>query len=108
MDWEWWLQKLLYALPNALPWIFGGLACVGVLSFGPIGRAFVRRLKRGDEEAERLNAVHEDLALLRNELGEVLERLDYAERLVSRGHNAGDQLARPASLDVEERVPTPT
>jgi hypothetical protein len=108
MNWNWWLMQFLYALPDALPWIFGGLAGVGMVSFGPIGRAFVRRLKRGDVEAELLPAVLEELTLVRGELGEVLERLDYAERLVSRGHNAEVGPVLPVSLDVEERVQTPT
>ena len=74
-----------------------GAAAVALL-FGPIGSALARRIggrpEPGDAHAEieeigsRVTAEVDDL---RNRLGEVEERLDFAERLLARGGQA-DQL----------------
>ena len=74
-----------------------GFAALGV-TFGPIGAALGRRIggrpEPGDAHAEieeigsRVTAEVDDL---RNRLGEVEERLDFAERLLARGGQA-DQL----------------
>jgi hypothetical protein len=107
MNWEWYWAQFLYALPATLPWILGGLAGVAMVSFGPVGRALTHRLRRGAEEAERLESVLEELTLLRGELGEVLERLDYATRpALSDGLSAGDP-ALPRSTDSEKAASTP-
>jgi hypothetical protein len=107
MNWEWYWTQILYALPDALPWILGGLAGIAMVSFGPLGRALTHRLRRGAEEAERLEGVLEELTLLRGELGEVLERLDYAGRPALRGGPLSGDPALPPSADSEEAVATP-
>jgi len=72
-SWVW--QQLLAHFVNAAPWLvglFGGLALV---SFGPLGSAIRARLTGArPHEDERLDAIAADLA-------QVLERLDYLERL---------------------------
>ena len=58
-------------------------------AFSPLGRAFARRIageKPAVEEAPILaevDALREELHGLRQELGDVQERLDFAERLLS-------------------------
>ena len=71
-----------------------GFAALG-LTFGPIGAALGRRIsgrsEPGDAHAEieemsaRVTAEVDDL---RNQLAEVEERLDFAERLLARGEPA--------------------
>jgi hypothetical protein len=68
-------QQLLVHFIDAAPWLvglFGGLALV---SFGPLGAAIRARLK-GSSRAndDRLDTIAADVA-------QVLERLDYLERL---------------------------
>jgi hypothetical protein len=74
-----------------------GAAAVGLL-FGPIGSALGRRIaglpQPGDTHAEieEIRArVTEEVDDLRNRLGEVEERLDFAERLLAHGRQT-DQL----------------
>lgn len=67
--------------------LFGGGALVGI-SFSPIGRAIARRMGGKDEAAEsqalaEVDALREEVQALRGELGEVHERLDFAERLLA-------------------------
>ena len=68
-----------------------GAAAVGLL-FGPIGSALARRLAgrpepgNAHDEMEEIRArVTEEVDDLRNRLGEVEERLDFAERLLANG-----------------------
>ena len=68
-----------------------GAAAVGLL-FGPIGSAVARRIVGRSEpddahaEIEEIRArVTEEVDDLRNRLGEVEERLDFAERLLANG-----------------------
>ena len=107
MNWEWYWAQFLYALPATLPWILGGLGAVAMVSFGPVGRALTHRLRRGAEEADRLEGVLEELTLLRGELGEVLERLDYARRPALGDGLAAGNSALPPSADSEEAIETP-
>lgn len=71
--------------------IFGGGAAVGI-SFSPIGRAFAARIRGqsvGDAEevkgalAEHRDALQAELDNVRHELGELAERMDFAERLLA-------------------------
>jgi len=71
-----------------------GAAAVGLL-FGPIGSALARRIagrpEPGDtrREIEEIGAgITEEVDDLRNRLGEVEERLDFAERLPAHGGQA--------------------
>ena len=66
--------------------LFGGGALVGI-SYSPIGNAIADWVRHGKSPlpaAEPDPAVYEELDHLRAELGEVQERLDFAERLLAK------------------------
>lgn len=76
----------------AIVLIFGGGAMF-LLAISPIGRAVADRIRSGrpapgDESVRHLQetqqAILDDLESVRQELGEVQERLDFAERLLAR------------------------
>jgi hypothetical protein len=76
--WIW--QQLIAHFVSAAPWlvgVFGGLALV---NFGPLGRALRARLmgSRSADEDQRLDGIASDVA-------QVLERLDYLERISVQG-----------------------
>jgi hypothetical protein len=74
--------------------LFGGGALVGI-SFSPIGRAIARRIGGAKDEAAEsqvlaeVDAVREELTGVKAELGEVQERLDFAERLLAQAREKG-------------------
>lgn len=105
MTWSYiWTHFLLNLLP-ALPWIVGGVAGLSVISFGPLGRALAQRLRHGTEDQA---AILDEMAAVRGELGEVLERLDYTERLLSRAGILEDGPALPNSGQGASRYETPS
>ena len=73
--------------------LFGGGAVVAV-SFSPIGRALAERIRgksagTGSDEiraelADHKQAVADEVESVRRELGELAERLDFAERLLAK------------------------
>ena len=79
-----------------------GLAALGFF-FGPIGKALGARisggkarrpgdgLTTGEMAAERLSALEDRIAELESERGQLEERLEFAERLLSRGDDARAQ-----------------
>ncbi|KPJ85945.1 MAG: hypothetical protein AMS18_15945 [Gemmatimonas sp. SG8_17] len=83
----------------AITLIFGG-GTLFLLSVSPIGRAIAERIKSGSigPAKETLNhleesqiAVMEELDLIRQELSEVQERVDFTERLLAKQRDP-DQL----------------
>lgn len=92
--------------------LFGGATLV-LLSMSPIGRAIAHRIKggsisKGDEVLQRLeetqNAVLDELDALRQEITDVQERLDFAERLLARHREPaqlGDGKGPPLANDVQ-------
>ena len=76
----------------AIIFLFGGMTAVG-LGFSPIGRALAERIRGktaipGTEElraelAEQQQAQVEELQQLRQEVADLAERLDFAERLLA-------------------------
>ncbi len=71
----------------AITFLFGGGALVGI-SFSPIGRALADRLRHGKVplEAPQVDpAIYEELDQLRTEMSELQERVDFTERLLSKG-----------------------
>ncbi len=59
-----------------------------LLSFSPLGRALAERIRHGRQPLpapEPDEALYEEVDRLRLELGEIHERLDFAERLLARG-----------------------
>lgn len=88
--------------------LFGGGTCI-FLAFSPVGRAFAERVRRsgGAGMPEDIRAeldqvrseVAADLQQLRTEVGELSERMDFAERLLARQREAGapERIAPPKS-----------
>jgi hypothetical protein len=75
----------------AIIFLFGGAASVGI-AFSPIGRAVAARIRgqaAGDAEdvrgalAEHRESLQGELDGVRRELGELGERMDFAERLLA-------------------------
>jgi hypothetical protein len=69
--------------------IMGGL---WMISRGPVGRAYGRRISGGPEQVEvqqQLAHLTDEVARLSQELSETQERLDFAERLLTRGRDGG-------------------
>lgn len=76
----------------AIIFIFGGMTLIG-LGFSPIGRAFAERIRGktalpGAEEmraelAEQREEHAQELERVRQEVAELAERLDFAERLLA-------------------------
>jgi hypothetical protein len=68
----------------AIVFIFGGGSLIG-LSFTPLGRAIADRIRHGamPAAAEPDPAVYEELDHMRQEMAELQERVDFAERLLA-------------------------
>ena len=64
--------------------IFGGGTAV-LLAFSPVGRAFADRIRHGPTPAalEPDPAVYDELERMRQEMGELAERVDFTERLLA-------------------------
>lgn len=78
----------------AITFLFGGGTLV-LLSFSPLGKALAERIRHGKQPlpAPEIDpALYEEVDLLRAELGEIHERLDFTERLL-----ASDKSGRPAA-----------
>ena len=79
----------------ALILIFGGGAAVAI-AFSPIGRAIAERIRGRAagaealraEVAEHREALSQDLQALHQEVSELAERVDFAERLLAKGRDA--------------------
>ena len=75
----------------AIVFIFGG-GTAFLLAVSPVGRALADRIRTGGQVANQESVEHlretqqamlEDLEAVRQELGEVQERLDFTERLLA-------------------------
>jgi len=71
----------------ALVLIFGGGALVAI-SFSPVGRAWADRIRGRSAEPVQDPAVYEELEHLRQEMSELQERVDFAERLLAQKREA--------------------
>ncbi len=81
----------------AIIFLFGGGTAVA-LGFSPVGRAFADRIrgKHGTPDVDELRAelteqreaLAEDLQHVRQEVAELAERLDFAERLLAQSREA--------------------
>lgn len=79
----------------ALILIFGGGTAV-LLSFSPVGRAFAARIRGEFRAPEPDPELRAEVDLLRQDVVELQERLDFAERMLARAEPA-DRLD-PGSL----------
>ena len=68
----------------AVLFIFGGASAIG-FSFTPMGRAIADRIRHGAVPVpmEADPAVYEELEHIRQEMSELQERVDFAERLLT-------------------------
>jgi len=96
----------------AIIMIFGGGSAF-LLAISPVGRAIADRIRTGghvtnQESVERLHetqqAMLEDLEAVRQEMGEVQERLDFTERLLAQHREAGRLPGEPAAKPPERGV----
>ena len=79
--------------------LFLSLAAIFVLR-GPFGRALADRIAgraRGAAEDQELHELRGEVEELRHQLGEVQERLDFAERLLARQDERAGALPRSGS-----------
>jgi hypothetical protein len=81
------LQGVAEVFVVTIPLIVVGVGGLLLLSRSRLGEAIARRIT-GDSRypayQEQLDALHDDLAGLRNQFSEMQERVDFAERLLSR------------------------
>ena len=71
----------------AIVFLFGGMAAVG-LSFSPVGRALADRIRGKSREPAHDPQVYEELDQIRQEMAELQERLDFAERLLAKARES--------------------
>lgn len=86
----------------AITFIFGG-GSLFLLAISPVGKAIAERIRRQgmpplpDDVKQELDETRSELldemGRLRTEVGELAERLDFAERLLAKGRD--DRLAPP-------------
>lgn len=86
----------------AITFIFGG-GTLFLLSISPVGKAFAERIRRHGTTAlpedvrqeldDTRSEMLDELGRLRGEVGELAERLDFAERLLAKGRD--ERLAPP-------------
>jgi hypothetical protein len=67
----------------AIIFIFGG-GTLFLLSVSPVGKALAERIRAGTHPPAQDPAVYEELDRVRQELAELQERMDFAERLLAR------------------------
>ena len=81
------LQAVTEVLVVTIPLIVVGAGGLLLLSRSRLGEAVARRIagdSRYSSSQEQLDALQDELAGLRNQLSEMQERVDFAERLLSR------------------------
>ena len=98
------LQGIAEVLVATIPVIVVGAGGLLLLSRSRLGEAVARRIagdSRYSATQEQVDALQDELAGLRNQLSEMQERVDFAERLLSRADDnrrelsQGDQGAAP-------------
>ncbi len=75
----------------AIFFIFGG-GTAFLLSVSPVGKAIAERIRHGTQ-GKPDPEVYAELDELREEINELHERLDFAERLLAEGRKESDALA---------------
>ena len=73
-----------------VPMTFFISVAVIFISRSDIGKAFAQRIRGTDRDTQlQLEDLRQEVAVLRQELGDAQERLDFAERLLAKGGSAG-------------------
>ena len=89
------LQAIAEVLVVTIPVIVVGAGALLLLSRSRLGEAVARRIagdSRYSPSQEQLDAVQDEVAGLRSQLSEMQERLDFAERLLSRAEDTRREL----------------
>lgn len=94
------LAILVGLLLRTVPVLLVGTVGFVLFSRSTLGKSLIRRLQEGGADAETLAAMQDELQELRRELGEVHERLDFAERRLV-------QQNKPPSRSDNPSPPTP-
>jgi hypothetical protein len=107
MEWDYYLHQFLMVLISSLPWLVGGVGALCILSFGPIGRALGRRIRHGTEGSEQSAVILEELAAIRQQLEEVIERQYVTDRLLTgkRGERITPVLPTPGVGEERDHAP---
>lgn len=90
------LEGVAEVLLVTIPLLVVGAGGLLLLSRSRLGEAVARRIagdSRSSASEEELDALHDELAGLRNQLSEMQERVEFAERLLSRAHDSGRELS---------------
>jgi len=74
-------------LPLLIIFGSGALVALGFI-FSPMGRATAERIRRGTGSAPDPQ-LYEELDQLRHDVAELQERVDFAERMLAKGREAG-------------------
>lgn len=88
-----WLQ-FFFQLSTILPYFAAGVAAVIAVSLTPFGRALTRYLRDSNRGQAGPPNLEETLAALRADSTEVLERLDFLERVIAQ-HQLPPELRAP-------------
>ncbi len=91
------LQGVAGVLGVMIPLFALSIGGMLLLSRSRIGEAIARRIagdRRDPESEARLDALEDEVARLRAQLGETNERLDFAERLLTRGEESRREESR--------------
>ena len=69
------------------------MAVLGAVVLGPIGRAFADRLRGRSKEpaldSAEVEALRDELTVVRRQVGELAERQDFTERLLAQARERG-------------------
>jgi hypothetical protein len=96
------MDPLVLALAFKLvPWLVAGVGAL-FLARSAVGKALAQRIREGSASSAELSALYGELQEVRRELGEVQERLDFAERLLAQHREA-----LPPGGPSENETPTP-
>jgi hypothetical protein len=90
------LQGVAEVLVVTIPLIAVGAGGLLLLSRSRLGEAVARRIagdSRSSAYQEQVDALQDELAGLRNQLSEMQERVDFAERLLSRADDNRRELS---------------
>jgi len=106
--WHQFWGQFFFILSSVLPWFAAPTAGLLLLSLTPMGRALTRYLREYRRGTDVPHELLDELALTRQQLGEVLERLEFMERVLQQRELGGTvERDKPRLAAVEPRVPTP-
>lgn len=106
--WQHFWGQFFFILSSVLPWFAAPTAGLILLSLTPMGRALTRYLREYRRGTEVPAELLDELALTRQQLGEVLERLEFMERVIQqRELGSTPDLPKPRLVPGEARIPTP-